>query len=527
MLASLVLSNACVGGSRRLQQPGPASAAQQDARMRQVYDLLKADRPDEAGVILKQILQSDPENRRARIELTYLHIRSKRWKEALALLDSLLDEDPTDMRLRMERGYVRQAMGEPYEAADEFRIVMRESDEFHDQARDALKEVEYEASPAAREITSTTLINEGYEDLKRGEKTAARAKFMEALFEVPGSTEVTKQLGYMNVADGNSAAALDEFAGVHRLTPLDYESALELGYLYESLHDESGSKKAFAAALLSPDPKIHGEAAAALKEIYGRTDPLYLDVNASPYYTSRFGDYIANAEVIAGYRPDWAGPLSFYFASRYNQDSLSHSGAAPVVFDDNYVSFAPGLRLQPRGFDVTLTAEYGPAVNLILSSDHPNKVEYDGRVVLADYHYWGGPLRTFADAGGSVGYYSRYQDDVIGQLQLRAGFKAWDNNVSQVTLYAPVNVIKDSNLEFYNNLVEIGGGMEFQPWTKVNLKIRAEFLRGTYMRVQGVDENPYGPQYNDLRITLVYSGHFTKQRKPEEFPPKPRSPVVW
>jgi tetratricopeptide (TPR) repeat protein len=495
--------------------------------MIRVYDLLKADRPDEAAAILKEILRSDPEDRRARIELAYLYIRSKTWKEALALLDSLLEEDPTDMRLRMERGYVRQAMGELYAAADEFRIVLRESNEFHDQARDALKEVEYEASPAARRIASTTLVNEGYDDLKRGDKTAARDKFNEALYQVPGSTEVSKQLGYMYAVEGNSAAALDHFAGLHRLTPLDYESTLELGYLYESLHDEAGAKKAFAAALPSPDRKIHAEAAAALKEIYGRTDPLYFDVDASPYYTSRFGDWIANAEAIAGYRPDWAGPLSFYFASRYNQDSISHGGTQPLIFDDNYVSFAPGLRLQPKGFNAALTAEYGPAVNLLLNTEHPDKVEYNGRVVLSDYHYWGGPWRTFADAGGSVGYYSRYQNDVIGQLQLRAGVKVWDNNSSQVTVYAPANVDRDSTHEIYNNLFEIGAGIEFQPWTKVNLKIRTEYLYGTYMPVQSAYPNPYGTHYNDLRVTLVYSAHFTKQRKAEELPRKPRSPVVW
>jgi hypothetical protein len=174
-----------------------------------------------------------------------------------------------------------------------------------------------------------------------------------------------------------------------------------------------------------------------------------------------------------------------------------------------------------------LTAEWGLAFNLLRSADHPNATEFDGRVVLADYHYWEGPRRLFADAGGSAGFYSRYRDNGIGYLQLRGGIKVWDDGSSQLSVYSPLNVYKDTNRDFYNNAVEIGGGVELQPWTKINLKLRAEYLHGTYMGIVGRDPNPYGPHYGDARVTLIYSGHFSIPGASEESPTIRRRGFTW
>ena len=481
--------------------------------MSQAYDLLKAGRTEEADQVLQRILRADPENRSARTELVYIRVRQKRWQETIALLDSLLEEDPSDARLRMERGYARQALGERTAAADEFGLVAREPGEFQAQAQDALKNLSVETSSEAVSA--------------RGDAPAAREKFRAALMDEPGKTEIAKQLGYMSVADGNLADAVKEFEGAHHLAPLDYETALELGYLYDSLHDEAGAEKSFAAALPSPDPRIHDAAQSALVNIRGRTGRLYADVYASPYYSSRFADKIAYVEASVGYKPDRDGAFSFYLGSRYTQDSLSHSGAVPEIYSDNYASFEPGIRYQPKGFNANLTAEWGLSINLLSSADHPDATEFNGRVVLADYHYWEGPHRLFADAGGSAGYYSRYRNNGIGYLQLRGGVKAWDDGSSQASLYSPMNVFKDTNRDFFNNLVEIGAGIEVQPSTKVNLKMRAEYLRGTYMGIQGRDANPYGPHYNDMRVMLIYSGHFTKQPSSDGFEPTRKRGFVW
>ena len=485
VLASAALSAACAGGSR--SSPIPSVVAETASAGRQ-----------------------------ARVETAYERIRERRWKDAIDLLDALIEEEPSDARLRMERGYARQALGERAAAADEFGLVSRDPGEFQAQAQAALKELAVESTAAASDVRRDALLNEGYDDLRRGEKAEAREKFKAALVEDPGKTEISKQLAYMSINDGDLVDAVKELEGAHHLAPLDYETALELGYIYDSLHDEAGAAKSFAAALPSVDPKIHDAAAASLKNIRGKAAPLYVDVYASPYYSSRFADAIAYFEGSVGYKPDPAGPFSAYFGGRYTQDSLSHSGATPAIYSDNYASLEPGIRLQPEGYNANLTAEWGLASNLLRSADHPNATEFDGRVVLADYHYWEGPRRIFADAGGSAGYYSRYRDNGIGYLQLRAGIKAWDDGRSQLSVYSPLNVYKDVNHDFFNNAAEIGVGAELQPWTKINLKLRAEYLHGTYMGIVGRDSNPYGPHYTDFRVTLIYSGHFANSSAPEE-----------
>ncbi len=478
--------------------------------MSRAYELLKAGRAEDAASVMRELLRSDPGNRRARLELAYVDIGLKRWQEAVALLDALIEEEPSDMRLRMELGYARLALGQRAAASDEFALVALVPGEFQVRARAEQASSSASLSGAERDARTDAVLNEGYDALRRGDKATARARFTEALRENPGRTIISKQLAYMSIADGNMVDAARELEGAHHLAPLDYETELELGYIYDSLHDETGALKSFGLALSSPVPAIRTAAAAALKNIQSKSDSLYADVYASPYYSSRFSDKIAYFEASLGWKPNPEGPLSVYLGSRYTQDSLSHGGHVPEIYSDNAASIEPGLRFQPQGFNANLTAEWGLAFNLVRSADHPNATEFDGRVVLADYHYWEGPRRLFADLGGSAGFYSRYRDNGIGYLQLRAGDKVWDQGAGQLSLYVPVNVYKDVNKDFYNNAVEIGAGAELQPWTKINLKFRAEYLHGTYMGITGRDANPYGPHYDDVRLTLIYSGHFTR-----------------
>ena len=468
--------------------------------------------------------ETGPDGRAARLEMAYLRLREKNWKESVTLLGALLDEEPGDKRLRMELGYARYALGDPAAAADEFTLVAREPGEFQPQALEALKTI---ASEAPRELRSDALLNDGYDDLRRGDKGKARDKFQMALRADPGRTAITKQLGYMSLAEGDMAAAAERFKGVQLLAPSDYKTALELGYIYDSLHDEAGAEKSFAAALPSRDPEIHAAARDALESVRARTNPMYLDINAAGSSASRFANKIMSIDARAGWKFKPTGPLSVYLAARYTQDSRSRSGEVPEIYSDDAASLSPGVRFQPKGWNASLSADWGVTVNLLRTPDRPNQTQTDGRVVLADYHQWLGPRRLFAEAGASVSCYSRYHDNVIGYLQLRAGVRVWDDKSSQLRVYAPVNAIKDSNRDFYNNLVEAGAGAEYQPSTKLNLKVRAEYLRGVYTGIQGRDPNPYGSRYHEVRVQVVYSGHFTRRPKQTGFKPTQRRRFSW
>lgn len=515
----LLLSGAVWGGCRT----APARPAEPPTLDR-AYAFLRAGRPGKAHEVLSAILEADPADNRARRELAYLYIRQKRWKEAVQQLGRIMEDEPKDMRLRMDLGYARQACGETDSAADEFRLVLREPGEFQDQARAALDGLQDAVRDGGTESRRDHLLNAGYDALRRGDQTAARRHFEAALAADPGQTIVYKQLGYMSLAKGDLAKAAEDFAGAHHLSPLDYATALQLGYIYDSLHNRVKAEAAFTSALRSTDEKIHRAAQAALDTIRADRKRLYLDLNASPFSTARFSNRIAFLESQLGFRPraDW--PLSFYLVGRYTQDTRSRSGTVPQIYSDNAATVGLGVRLQPEGYNVNLSAESDLAFNLMRSEEHPRGAEADFRVVLADYHYWDarllGPLgiltlgqvrprRAFSDIGGALGYYSRYRDNVIGDLTLREGFRVWDDGTTALSAYWPLHVLKDGNRDFFNNLAEGGVGLELQPVLRINLKLRAELIHGVYFGIAGRDPNPYGPNYDDFRLTLLYSARFT------------------
>lgn len=467
------------------------------------------------------------EDRRVARERAYRAIAQKRWPEAISRLSRLLDDEPGDMRLRMERGYARQAAGAYLAAADEFALIAREPGEFQAQALEAIKVVQSQSSAAGQDMNVRGLIDAGYDDLRRGERGGAREKFDRALLAEPGKTSLSKQLAYMSLADGDLIRAAARLEGVRRLSPLDYQTALELGYVYDSLHDKPGAIRSFTAALGSPDPEVRETATQALRALGGQGGPVYVDVYASPYWTSRFRNRVVNLEAQVGRTFERYKAVSVYLATRWTRDSRSHTNSIPEIYADNVLSIAPGLRFQPEGYSAHLNAEVGAAVNLLRTPEHPTDVEPEARVVLSDYRFWAFRARTFADLGGSVGYYGRHRDNVIAEVQGRAGIKAFDADLFQLSLYGPFKLIKDVNRDFYNNVVEFGGGAEVRPYTPSNLAVRVEFLRGSYMGIVGRDPNPFGATYRDTRAMLVYSAHFSGARPPAPVRRKKHRLYLW
>ncbi|MCM2304981.1 MAG: hypothetical protein NDJ72_09780, partial [Elusimicrobia bacterium] len=416
--------------------------------------------------------------------------------------------------------------GDRAAAADEFALAAREPGELQEQARAALRGLE-EDPPEAAGIRRDALLNQGYELLRRDDAAAAREKFQMALRADPGKSLIAKQLGYMSAADGDMKEAAARLEGVRLLEPRDHRTALELGYIYDSLHEEAAARRSFAAAAESPDPAIGGPARKALERILSRTDPLYLDLEAAALSSSRFANKVFSFDAKAGWKPDHAGPLAIYAAVRGTRDTRSRSGEVPEIYSDDAVSFAPGLRLQPKGWSASLTAEWGLTVNLLRTSERPNRTQTDGRVVLSDYRYWPGPKRLFADAGLNAGWYGRYRDNVIATLRVRGGLRIPAGRSSQLTAYVPAYFHKDSNRDFYNNIVEAGVGLEFQPLTTANLSVRAEYLRGWYAGIEGRDPNPYGPRYDEVRATVAYYAHFSRRPAAAGFEPTRRRRPVW
>lgn len=457
--------------------------------------------------------------RAARLERAYAHLGRKEWEQAVRLLGTVIDEEPENQRLRMERGYALFALGDLGAARDEFASVAERGGEFAARAAQAVAAVDAEWSDAAVAARRDAILDQGYAALAEGRSSEARSRFMAALEQDPTRVEVHKQLGYMSINEGDMPAAAESLERARRLLPLDHMTALELGYVYAGMNRRRGAEKHFRYALGSPDPEVRRKAEAGLVSIRAGAECPYVDVFASPYSESRFGNRVMMAEAMLGCRPWSYVPLSGYLVGRFQRDTRTVGGETPEIYNDNVLSFGPGVRLQPRGLNTSLQLEWNWDTNVTRSPEHPRRSESNGRAILADYGYWErllGLRPAFADLGASLGWYGRYRDNVILYGQTRAGAKVWERFPARFNLYVPMNASVDTNKDFFNNIVEYGVGGELQLLGGLNLRLRAEALRGWYTGREGRDPNPYPRHYDDVRVTLIYFGHFARppQRDP-------------
>lgn len=245
--------------------------------------------------------------------------------------------------------------------------------------------------------------------------------------------------------------------------------------------------------LLVALPLARGSGAQALPRAY-------VDLYAAPLYAARFSDAIVTVQAQLHRRLGAESPVTLFLGAALTKDSRSRGGTLPAIFSDNVALLGLGLGAQP-GRWVSVRAEAGLALNLVRSVDHPGPTEPDYRVLAAVYRRWE-PLggRRFTEVYGSAGYYSRYRDNGIAYLQLRAGRRG---AAGRLYGYLRLNLAMDANRDFFNNAVEAGPGLEWRASGPLSLSARAEYLRGVYFGIEGRDPNPYGPSYHDFRVVLV------------------------
>jgi len=375
------------------------------------------------------------------------------------------------------------------------------------------------AAPAVHD--RDTLMNRGYELLKKGDRAGALQQFQAALVVdptfVPGLTEI----GYLKLQDGELQAAAASFEAARALAPRDRAIALQLGYIYDRLGMHKKAEEAFREALDSQDPKVRLDAATALQAVMQANRSWYLDLYASPFYTSRFDNFIGVLEGRLGWKPDADLPLSVYLGGSVTRDSRSQGGTQPIIFSDNVAMSGVGVLWQPRYAHFNVRAEANIAVPLV-EGQASYKARSDFRAIGSYYNRFDGRLwgplglvtlgsvkgeRFFSDIDGSLGYYSRYNHNIIAYLQVREGMRMLTIGPSQVFGYLKYNLAKDTHRDFYNNLGEGGAGVELRPNKAINSSLRVEYLHGAYFGIAR-DPNPYNANYNDFRVTLLFGQRF-------------------
>ncbi|MBI5744697.1 MAG: tetratricopeptide repeat protein [Elusimicrobia bacterium] len=388
------------------------------------------------------------------------------------------------------------------------------------------------AADAAVDPASAKAMQDGYSAASSGEAGKAYGYFLKAYELDKANTAALKELAYADERSGNLAQAIARFREIIAVNAGDARTRLDLAYALQKNGDMSAARLELEA--IAKDPGEYQ--AQAVKDLAAMQPPAkvggtrlartgithYAEFFASPYHMTRFRDSIASADFRFHVKASKASPLSFFAGARYVQDSRSKGGIAPEVYNDNILSYGFGSRLEPGG-GLSLTAEAFLANNLIKTSAHPATSEGDFRATLAGYWEFPGRLcgpagllaagkarhdRFYTSLGGSLGYYSRYRDNVIGQVQAMEGWRLADGEYGRVSLYLRSMVMGDTKADFFNNLAETGPGVEYKPFAKQNLTLRLDYVLGWYYGREGLDKNPYGSDYHDTRLSLNYGVRF-------------------
>jgi len=466
----------CVCTISLIAAPKGFAAAQQDdgspgnAAAEKAYREVAA--KDYAAAVLdfRKALAADPVNLGWQNDLAYASLSAGALEDAAAEFERALTVDPKNFGAALQLGYIFEQLHRTGAATKYFEIAARSPDEsLAGQARAALA------------------------DLRTSD------------------LQSRKQKGYDLLAANRSAEAIPIFESVHTDDPSDAATILQLGYLYSAARKSDKAEVMFTEASASPDPAIAVQAKAGLQQVHHQAKRWFASIYAAPFYQSRFSNEVNPTNAKIGFQP--SRYFQPYVGLRFSRDIRSRSGTLPQIYSDNSAVFSVGVQSALAKTGAVIYAEAGTAVNLVGTGP---TAPADYRAGLLWFRSWGaslvpspnpaGATRWMGSAYADGGYYSRYNRNAIGSAQLREGIRLAAQRVPMALLGA-LNLVKDSNGNFYNNVVEVGPMLRVAPLRSApSLVLEAEYVRGFYTVHDPV--NPYGPRYGDFRLSLVWSKDF-------------------
>jgi len=307
-----------------------------------------------------------------------------------------------------------------------------------------------------------------------------------------------KELGYASLQKSYLADAAREFEAALRLDPNDGQGILQLGYIYNMLHQDPTAVGWFKRALRSRDAKI---AAQARQAIHNLEKPRFTTtVWALPLLSSRWNTAFGYGQV----KTEWntSGlPFRPYLSMRLEGDSTTRTGGTnPEVLSSDGVIASAGV-IRPLNSHTWLWAEAGESYSAVT---HRTQPDYRGGLAYAKV--WGAKLfgketGRFLDTNFDAVYLSRVNHDTIAYTQTKTGYQLppWRGLRHQVFLAA--NVVTDQQRNVYNNFVEAGPAYRvgITPFKQVWAYVA--YLHGVYTL-------PGRSNYNDLRLVVWWAKSF-------------------
>jgi len=441
-------------------------------------------------------------------ERAYRELAAQDYQAAIGDFRKALAEAPSNSQWRKDLGYAEAAAGLIQEAEKEFETVYHQ----HPEEMGIALELAYLSQKRREDSAAESYFRAAAKstDMKISKPAQAALANLDASL-----LQARKQKAYDLLAQGHHAEALRLFEQLHEADSGDATTTLQLGYLYQAAGDLAKARELFEAERDDPDPAVSVKAAAALAEVERQSAWWFGTVYTAPFYQSHFSNQINALNSKIGLRP--SPYLQIYLGLRFTRDIRSTTGTLPQIFSDNSAVFSLGVQSPILGHGTNMYAEAGTALNLL---DHTTQARAlpDYRAGVTWFQSWGLSLAQAAQlnerrlsltgsAYGDVGFYSRYQHNVIGYLQLREGVNLPTARVLPIQVLAAVNLVKDSNGNFYNNVVEAGPEVSFAPFRRLpGLHLETQYLRGFYAVHDPT--NPYRPRYGDCRVFLIWSKDF-------------------
>ena len=307
-----------------------------------------------------------------------------------------------------------------------------------------------------------------------------------------------KELGYASLQKSYLADAAREFETALRVDPDDDQAILQLGYIYNMLHQDSTAVGWFKRALRSRDTKV---ATQARQAIHNLEKPRFTTTMwALPLVSSRWDTAFGYGQI----KTEWNTkklPFRPYVSMRFEGDSTTRTGGTnPVVLSSDGVTAAVGA-IRPLNSHTWLWGEAGESYSAVT---HRTQPDYRGGVAYAKVwgaQLFGGETGRFFDTNFDAVFLSRVNRDTIAYMQTKTGYQLPSAGGLRHQLFFAANVVTDQQRSLYNNFVEVGPAYRFgftqfkQVWAYVG------YLHGVYTL-------PGRSNYNDLRLVVWWAKSF-------------------
>lgn len=483
--------------------------------------------PKIAQQALEQILAMNANEYRALLELGYLALNSGHKKAATSYLVKAFSVQP-ESRVALQLGYLFVKQKQINSGTKYFKYALDKGNEQEKkQARSALYYLErlQSASLAGSETNQLShkdkLLNIFYQQRQKNPTKAWQA-IKTLLKQFPNDIRLWKEAGYYAITHHQTKQALTYWLHVYQLEA-NPEYALQLGYLYDGLHQKSLAFHYFLMASKTTDDALKLKAELAMTNIGSDhtkilPDPFFVEGYIAPFHFSRFNLGVLPTIVRAGIHLHQKRELDFYLNYRRTVDSRSGfvqnliiQNSISQIFEDNVAVYSLGLRVRVlKEQPLIAFIEAGRAQDLV----YRNRPFWRGdlRSGLVYYNQWGAlptyrptfqvPFKPITTLYADTIYYSRYDKNVIATAWFRPGVRIAEFQSSSLDVYLANFLVIDKNHEFYNNVFSYGPGIVYQPSNRLNIKVRFEAHQAYYLSVNSPTPNPYGTKFFNKIVLL-------------------------